>query len=181
MRYRSSKPNGLTLVELVVTILMASILLAVAIPSFRSLIVRTRVVTAVNSFVSSLNLARSEALKRGQRVTVCTSSDGATCDPAVDWDQGWIVFSEIAPPNAVVDAGETVISVRDGLDPQFTLVGNGNVADYVSFANNGATQQVPNGNQMGTISLCGSGLANEDRDIVINVVGRISLRQTTCP
>jgi type IV fimbrial biogenesis protein FimT len=181
MRYRFSTSSGFTLVELMVVIIMASILVAVAIPSFRTLIVKTRVVTAVNGLVSSLNLARSEAIKRGQRVTVCTSSDGATCDPNVDWDRGWIVFDEVAPPNATVDAGETVISVHDGLDPQFTLVGNGNVADYVSFANNGATQQVPGGNQMGTISLCGSGLANEDRDIVINVVGRISLRQTTCP
>ena len=180
MKSGFSKADGVTLVELITVIGMTAILLMLAVPSMRDLIARNRAATAVNSIVSSFNLARSEAIKRGTRVTVCKSSDGASCSGDDNWDQGWIVFTEDVNPNAAVDGGETIIEVRDGLDDQFTLVGGAGVGSYVSFVSTGATQQTTGAFQAGTLALCGTEVPNEDRDIVINNAGRISLRKKTC-
>ncbi|MEA3277713.1 MAG: GspH/FimT family protein, partial [Pseudomonadota bacterium] len=134
---------------------------------------------AVNELVSTLNLARSEAIKRGDRITVCKSADGAACTGSGGWDQGWIVFVD-SDSDAVVDAGEEVLSVNGALDPPLTMIGNGNVANYVSFVHDGTTQTTSGALQMGTVTLCGSGVENEDREIVINNVGRTNLRKKTC-
>ena len=69
-----SRPGGFTLVELMVTLTVLAILVGVALPSFRDMILNNRRTAIVNDLVSSLLLARSEAIKRGQPVSVCASS-----------------------------------------------------------------------------------------------------------
>ena len=72
---------GVTLVELMVTIAVAAILLAVAVPGFRNLIVSNRLTATTNAFVAALNLARIEAVKRNARVTLCKTADPNTTAP----------------------------------------------------------------------------------------------------
>lgn len=86
------KPHGLTLIELVVVLAMVAILVVISFPSLVSLIQRNRVESEVNAMVSSLQLARSEAIKRGQAVSVCASSNGFRCLNANVWSGGWLVF-----------------------------------------------------------------------------------------
>ncbi|HEX4944350.1 MAG TPA: GspH/FimT family protein, partial [Usitatibacteraceae bacterium] len=43
------------------------------------------------NLVASIQVARSEAIKRNTVVTLCASTDGAAC--ADDWGNGWIVLS----------------------------------------------------------------------------------------
>ena len=54
--------SGFTLIELMVTLAVAAILLAIAIPSFNSLLVSSRLTTAANDFVNALAIARSSAI-----------------------------------------------------------------------------------------------------------------------
>ena len=87
---------GVTLVELMVTIAVAAILLAVAVPGFRNLIVSNRLTATTNAFVAALNLARIEAVKRNARVTLCKTADPNATEPncaaSATWSQGAIVF-----------------------------------------------------------------------------------------
>ncbi|MEE4379215.1 MAG: GspH/FimT family pseudopilin, partial [Candidatus Competibacteraceae bacterium] len=84
------KQNGFTLLELMVTMAIAAIVLTVAVPSFQGIILNNRIASHTNDFASSLNLARSEAVKRARRTVLCKSSDGATCDTSsAGWEQGW--------------------------------------------------------------------------------------------
>ena len=86
---------GFTLVELMVTLVIAAILLTAGVPSFTTLIKNNRLTTSTNELVGALTLARSEAVKRGLRVTVCKSADQASCDTSgTGWQQGWIVFTD---------------------------------------------------------------------------------------
>ncbi|PTN34931.1 hypothetical protein C6366_12445 [Desulfonatronum sp. SC1] len=58
---------------------IAAILTGIAIPAFDVFIGNTRTSTVANEFVSALNLARSEAIKRGVEVYVCRSENGSSC------------------------------------------------------------------------------------------------------
>lgn len=78
--------KGFSLIELMVVLSIAAILLAVGIPSFRSLIQNQRMTTNVNEFFAAINLTRSAALERGVRVDMIAAGDGS------DWKNGWIIF-----------------------------------------------------------------------------------------
>ena len=90
------KEPGFTLVELLITIVVVSILLAAGVPAFQSFIKNNRVTSQANGLISAIQLARNEAVKRGSVVTICASSDQSTCNVTdKDWKKGWIVFSDL--------------------------------------------------------------------------------------
>ncbi|MET0536076.1 MAG: GspH/FimT family pseudopilin [Steroidobacter sp.] len=82
---------GFTIIELMITVSVASILLAIAIPSFNQMMVSSRLVAQSNDVVSGLSLARSEAIKRNATVTVCRSTDGTSCATSTGNWLTWIV------------------------------------------------------------------------------------------
>lgn len=81
--------QGFTLLELMITVAIVAIVAAIAAPNFSSQISNNRSVALGEEIVSTLNFARSEAVRRGTRVSICSSDDGATCSGA--WTDGWIV------------------------------------------------------------------------------------------
>ncbi|MEE9444784.1 MAG: GspH/FimT family pseudopilin [Cocleimonas sp.] len=90
--------TGFTLIELMITLAIAVILITLAVPSFSLMIHNSKVTSATNEFVSALNLARSEALKRSNNVTVCKSNSGFTACSTTATDNyttnGWLVFPD---------------------------------------------------------------------------------------
>jgi len=90
------RQRGLTLVELMVTLAAAIILIAVGMPLFSGIVANNRAVALSNDMVSAFKLARSEAVKRTQQVTVCAIDDPTaaipSCGAAADWSNGWTVF-----------------------------------------------------------------------------------------
>lgn len=95
----AGKSFGFTLVELMVTVAVLAILTAAAVPSFATIFNRNRLSALSNDVVSSLQTARMESLRRGQRVVLCRSADGATCSTGNPWT-GWIVFTDANGNNA---------------------------------------------------------------------------------
>lgn len=83
---------GFTLIELLVTITIATILITLAIPSYTTTTSLYRVSTEANGLVGDLQYARSEAIKQGITVTLCASTDGASCN-GTSWSAGRIVIS----------------------------------------------------------------------------------------
>lgn len=73
-----------------VTVSVIAILAAVAVPGMTALINSSRLNGQAEEMVSSLQLARAEAIRRNARVTVCPSSDGSTCASSTNWSQ-WVV------------------------------------------------------------------------------------------
>ena len=97
--------KGFTLVELLITMVVVSILLATGVPSFMQFIKNNRITGQANSFVVSIQMARNEAVKRGASTTLCAANaamDGCSGDN--DWSTGWIVFSDL-DRDGVIDSG----------------------------------------------------------------------------
>jgi len=92
-----TKQRGLTLIELMVTLAVAIILVAVGMPLFSGVVANNRAVAQTNALVTALNLARSEAVARGTTVSVVATGG--------DWTQGWTVFAD-QNANGAMDAGE---------------------------------------------------------------------------
>ena len=98
--------RGFTLIELVITLLIAAILVTVGIPSFQS-IIRTNLGTAIaNEALTAINYARVEAIKRGLSVSVCSSNNGLSCAGSTDWATGYIVFADINADGVFTDDGD---------------------------------------------------------------------------
>jgi type IV fimbrial biogenesis protein FimT len=133
MRFTSSrKPDaGFTPIEVLVTLVVAGVLLAIALPSMRTFLQDSRIVSHGNELVASLSFARSEAIKRYATVSLCASDDGSDCTDS-DWQDGWIVFTDSGVPGAV-DAGDTILSVQQGLDGGLILNGPA----FVSYLSSG--------------------------------------------
>jgi len=86
---------GFTIIELMLTIAVAAVILTLGVPSFQGLMERNQLTSNINRFISSLALARSESIKRNQRVVVCPSNDGIECANAGGYDNGWIIFVDV--------------------------------------------------------------------------------------
>ncbi len=116
--------SGLTLVELMVTVGIIIILMAVAMPKMYAVLDHNTLVASANSLVQGLHLARSEAIRSGG-ATICASTDQVNCsaDPT-DWKTGWIVQ----------DVTNTTIRVYAGVPDTITVSAT---APVITYRNNG--------------------------------------------
>lgn len=163
---------GFTLTETMVVVAVMAILATLAMPSLGRMVDSIRLTSFSNDFLSSMYLARSEAIKRNRPVALCKSSTGRGCAPTGGWEQGWIVFHD-PNNNGTTDAGEAIVHYTLALPQGFRLYGNQNVAKYISFTPNGRTRLVGGAFQAGTLTLCKAyGTEIGARQIVINNVGR---------
>ncbi len=164
--------RGFTLVETVVVLAILGVLLGVVAPSIAAVADSMILTSQVNVYLAALHLTRSEAVKRNSRMTLCKSADGLSCTPDGGWQQGWIIFHD---PNhdAVKDETEAMVHQSPSLPSGFQLVGNSNVAKYVSFDATGGTKLASGAFQAGTLTLCRQSVSGgEARKIVINSAGR---------
>lgn len=168
--------TGFTVIELMISIVVAAVLLALASPSFVEFTKNRRITTQANEFISTLALARSEALKRVSRVTVCASSTGTSCTGS--WGQGYIVFTD-DDGDGTVDGGEEILKVVSELAGNNTLAGSTNVATYVSYVSSGHSKFWDSNNfQSGSIVLCDDRGVSHGRAISVNVTGRVRVEST---
>jgi len=157
---------GFTLIELLVTLSIAAILLTVAVPSFIVFVQNNRLATQANDLVTMLNYARSEAIKRNQRITVCSSITGTSCAGSTIWDSGLLVFAD-TNGDGVVDGGEDVLQVRQAMEGGNTLLSGLNRVTYQSTGFSAGF--------MGTFRLCDTRGPANGRAIVVSNQGRVRI------
>lgn len=173
---RIAENRGFTLLELMITLLIAGIILSIGVPSFRGVMQNQRMTSATNELVMSLNLAKSEAIKRVVYVSVCKSSNGVTCgDAATSWRDGWIVFANATVANlGVRDFADELIRVYPGLRSEFALTPIGTVDGFISFRPSG-TMGTAVANMAGTLTMCDERGAGYARGILLQSSGSWSV------
>jgi type IV fimbrial biogenesis protein FimT len=159
--------SGFTLVELMITVVIASILMGLAAPSFVNFVKNNRLSSQANGLMADLAFTRSEAVKRGANITICRASDpfAACTGSAGPWSTGWIV----------IDGAGQVLRLHEALDGQNTLTGTAAIDDQFAYSGPGliAWTTVPATAQ--SFSLCDDRLASYGRLIQISITGRAAI------
>lgn len=109
-RLNSSQPQGFTLVELMITLVVLAILVAIAAPNFREVSLNSRSNGNINTLVADLSMARSEAVKHARPVTVAADPGG--------WSFGWQVFLDVRSTGTLVPGdGDQLIKIGEPVNP----------------------------------------------------------------
>ncbi|WP_456361858.1 GspH/FimT family pseudopilin [Xanthomonas arboricola] len=163
---------GFTLIEIMVTVAVLGIVLAVAVPAFGTLIRSSRLTSNANEFVAALQLARSEAVRQNSLVAVCRSDNGSTCAVGGSWTQFITV---------VVRSGQVlrVNQVRSGtiVDGSPSL---NSLNDRIAFSPDGLARTSSGTPLNAKLSIClsTSSPAQNNRNIVIANGSRVSVERT---
>ena len=173
------KRLGFSLIELMTALSVTTVLLTVGVPNLRDFVLNQRRTAAINELITAIQMARGEAYKRGQTVTICPSADPTAAAPVCsttgsDWTKGWLMYANLDESMAGTepDPGETVIkaSTNDysavSIGASFSG-GAGNVS--MSLRRFGAAST------NGTVTFCdsrGASNASERRAIIVSPTGR---------
>jgi type IV fimbrial biogenesis protein FimT len=165
--------NGFTLVELVVSISIAGILITIAIPSFSHIIANTKLRSQLQILFSHHQLARSEAIKTNQRITLCKSRNATQCTPESTWTEGWIVFTD-SDLDKRVNNTDRIIMVQQPITSGLTLNYRGfGSFNYISYFSDGRSTT------NGTFTLCNQYGSSEAKSVIISRTGRARIDNKT--
>lgn len=162
--------KGFTLIELMVTLVIAGILLSIAIPSFQNLVVDSRLNAAASDLADAVRLGRSEALKRNRPVVFCQidPADADDCDSGGSWG-GWALHDEMDDDKVLrlgqlAGFGDTIRVSSDLTDQSATFTGDGLARSAGALINEA------------TITICAtSGTGDKTREVIFGGAGRVSI------
>lgn len=166
--------SGFTLMETLITLVIASILVTAAVPAMQDFIVRNRMTAEVNTFIASLNLARSEAVKRLQNVKVCPANSNFTaCIDGTNWQGGWMVFIDKNDDGIVTSGSDVILQRNPALPSRFTISGTQSAFSY------DPTGQLYNAGTNGSYTFCDTNNVAQGRIVKVSNVGRVRVIQTS--
>lgn len=182
------RQNGLTLVELMISIAVLITLLAIGIPSYAQFIKNNRLAGQANDLVIAFQLARNEAVKHGSGTVICASANQTTCSGSKDWSTGWIVFSDLDQEGdldpgsgACLNTEDCIMRIRPQLEGDNTLGADVSQARYQP---NGLLQEadIPSGASQLTFTLVSDGCRNDQARIIsVTRQGHTNMARADCP
>lgn len=170
--------RGFTLVELLMSLAIAATLVFAGVPAYQHWLGQYQLNNQAQFMAGAFNEARSEAIRRNLRVTLCKTRDGSTCDEDARWEQGWIMFVD-QNENGDLDDNEPVLRSEGPAQARVSVHGNQPVANYVSFTSLGHARMLSGALQMGTLQLCLSGY--DAVKVVLANGGRARIERTQEP
>lgn len=177
---------GFSLIELMVTIAVAAVLLAIAIPAFSNLMAQNELAVASNAARGALLAARQTAVMRGHPVSLCAGNPEAGCTG--DWSAGeWLVFRD-TNHDGQLGADETVLHQGrvPGAGRTVSIDGNGPLRTALIYMPMGHAERVSGAFGAGRLRLCvARDLSPNARELVISASGRVRLQHVeldgACP
>lgn len=170
----SPRISGFTLMELMVVLLIMGIAMGIAVPAYNEFAGNARLSTASSELLVDMALARGEAARRGQYVTLCRSANQTACATSGnDWSVGRIVFVDI-DNDGVLDSGETVVRKTSAAKAGMTIQASVNNVFRVTYAPSGILSR---GSASLYFSLCSSGRI--ERRVTVSTGGRAQTVKTS--
>jgi len=162
-----SKQHGFTALELLVTMTIVTILLATGIPAIKNYGWNLRMKTAMDILQTDLNLARGHAISHNTQTVICPATDSNDCSEQVDWQNGWIVFTDMNADHRK-QHGEPLLKHAGKVE--FLSISSSRSRSYLRFYPNGTA---PGSNL--SIRFCDKRGAEHAGKIVVSNTGRIRL------
>ncbi len=172
--------RGLTLIELLVTVAVVVIIAVLAPPMLANMLDSNRSIAHYNKLAGSLALARSESIRRGAIISICGSSDGASCNTA-NWETGWLVFAD-TNKDGTVDGGESILHIVAALQDNYTLrLSNSDQITTLQYRADGALRDRDgDGFDRGTFTICDAAAnITKAKALNLNITGRPSKARDT--
>jgi len=167
--------GGFTLIELMVSVAIVALMIGLAVPSYRYSINSSRISSDSDSLLSALQLARTEAIRRGLSVTVCGSNaTGSACSGSNNWKTGWLVFVDLNN-NASYDAGDTLVRRQSALTSANAVIADNNTS-AVRFNREGIASGLANDPVTVTFSPP-TNSSTQKRCLVISMAGRMLIQR----
>ena len=165
--------RGLTLVELITTLAVAGVSLALLVPTWSGLVDRSQVTTTANQLLTALRYARNEAVNRQRAVSLCPSHDGKNCsgDP-FGWQLGYLVFED-RDGDRKRAAGEQLLQIQNPLPRGIRLHSTAG-RPAIRFRPDGAAWSTNT-----TFSVCLGDEAQHNRAVVLLGTGRARVDRQT--
>ena len=160
------KQNGFSLIELIITMSIASVLISYALPSFLDLKSNKALMNERDRLTVSFAYARTYAITQQKQVVVCPSLSGNDCDNQSNWYQGWIVFDD-ANMDKKLNNNEKLLQFENPMDSS-VIATSSSFRSKVRFNNVGFS---PGTNL--SINFCDKRGAEFAQAIIINNAGRI--------
>ncbi len=173
---------GFTLLEALVVVALLGILVGLTAPAMTDLRARHRLQGLAESFLDSLVLARSEALRRQQKVTVCARTHLEQCDSDGQWQQGWLVFVD-TNNNGLRESGELLLDRREALPQAVHVLVRNTVKSYFSYNAEGRSETAHGGFMAGSWRFCRTNTTRAWQ-VVANALGKPRIESFTtqsCP
>lgn len=184
------KNSGFTLIELLVMLVVVTIIISVGLPQMSVFFKGNRMVTNANDLLAGLHIARSEAIKRNSRVTICKSLNAGDASPkcatgSEGWENGWFVFVEGRDTGNVFGEYNSndgdILRINTGAEGSNVTItaSDAGIDKYVSFTSRGAPKLLNGSSQSGVFRVCDDrGLKNAAgnvvaRGVVLNASGRV--------
>lgn len=174
------RQRGFTLVELVITIALVAILTSLAVPSFSEVLRQWRRDSATRELLTSLQLARAEAIKTSRQIVVCPSTSGAACAAGTEWSTGWMVFVDDGAGtaananNQIHNLNERILKVASAQAGVASLTSSGGV-QRMQFLPNGLMRTGSATNITLTVTPSGASSSTKVDKITVSPVGRVSV------
>jgi type IV fimbrial biogenesis protein FimT len=156
--------RGLTAIELLATLLIISMMLVFALPAYANLVDKYELRTAVDAFISSARLARSEAVYRNRRVNL--SNIGGS------WELGWIVFED-SNSDGYWNDNELVLLKQRALMKHVRTNATTHARISLSYLPNGQSWTMSGAFQADSIYFCSSNKSLSGYRVVIAKGGRL--------
>lgn len=171
MQESAVRQHGFTLGETLTTLAVLGIGLSLAIPGLESLARDNARATAVNQLVSTMHMARSEAITRNASIAVCPSKDLRNCS-ASTWDAGWIRFVD-SNRNQSIDADELIL----GISPPISgfVIHSEVFSRAFSYEPSGRVVAADSQQHFGDFIFCTVGTDQPANVVIVNPVGEPAL------
>jgi len=181
---RTDRVRGFTLIEVLVVLVVITVLASLATPSFRSMILSNRAAGAASALQVSLNLARSEAVRRGSDARVTIAANTA----AGQWSNGWTVFlDKTSDANAgLAPAADSGTVTRLEVVAALNGISYGQTGSLNYFSYNGLGRMVDaSGSTVANRTFWFYADTSDKYCLVVNNTGRVRLAKVksneTCP
>lgn len=143
---RPSGVVGISIVELVVSLAVVSILVTTGVPAFSSIIQSNRINESAFDMLGTINLARTEAVKRRTRVVLCRSADPTLATPgcggsANTWTTGWLVFASGDSNNTYEAGTDTLLGIGLADSSNLTVITNSTSNNNLEYNSDGTTNE----------------------------------------